>query len=656
MLEWLRRRWNGATRAGHSPARDDGPDVAVIQGGRVVPWRRIAGLEDAGPDDRDFAVDPATGSIVFGDGVHGCRPEPGQVVRVRPGGAGAAGNLGDLAVRLIEFEFPFEPAFKTRARPGRIHQVMPAGGWMLVEVLAEGERRTSLVGWALSDPHVPTYPSGGEPLAPTDRTVRGLIAPAGGHVRIVDEQVASFAGYRQAGRGPRGAMSESSPPIKPVPFRLFWLLVLSLHAAGAAACLYLTPGGFPAWHPRFWSNRVAPLIVLTAVVVAVVAARRGRVAWIVATFGAFAAAWASAAVAARIAFPITMGRLFLIPLAGAAILAAATVLTSRRMGPTSRVHILALSTIAALIGAPLPFTLKAPAPDTRPLNPPVPVVRPPAADVQDGGRLAANVLVHPGDGSLTVTSGRLRLSIQPLLRFISRSPDGCWTILAPRDGPEPRLRSSSRDGSRFRLAYRADDDLTLLVDPGAGPDPLRLEATARLPRPVDSHLNSFCDIDVAGHRRLSVSFSPCPETTVEVGPADYPSGRPLRLAYLDADGRFHVVEASSGEKGPFRELASGPLERGQPLAITLHDEGVPRARITLDDWSAQAGTSPSPTAGWGLPVNAIEFFLVGDDPTSPAAIYTTLAGTSVGRGWDSVGHRAGVYRNRMSVQAIGGDD
>jgi hypothetical protein len=54
-----------------------------------------------------------------------------------------------------------------------------------------------------------------------------------------------------------------------------------------------------------------------------------------------------------------------------------------------------------------------------------------------------------------------------------------------------------------------------------------------------------------------------------------------------------------------------------------------------------------------VPVNAIEFSLGGDAPGSVGAIYFTLAGTSVGRGWDSVGHAPGVYRNRIRVEDLG---
>ena len=137
---------------------------------------------------------------------------------------------------------------------------------------------------------------------------------------------------------------------------------------------------------------------------------------------------------------------------------------------------------------------------------------------------------------------------------------------------------------------------------------------------------------------FSLEFSPCPGERVEVLGSITRWDGP-RFAYVDASRAFRVVEASSGEKGPFRILAEGRLEPADPLVIALHDEDQPVARVTLQDWAAQAGTDVSPTAGWGVPVNAIEFSLNGEAPSSPASIFVTLAGTSVGRGWDCVGHR-----------------
>jgi hypothetical protein len=128
----------------------------------------------------------------------------------------------------------------------------------------------------------------------------------------------------------------------------------------------------------------------------------------------------------------------------------------------------------------------------------------------------------------------------------------------------------------------------------------------------------------------------------------------MRLAYIDDRGIFHVVEARSGEKGPFREFGSGILPHATPLTITILDETAAVFRITLDDWEAQTARSLSPTAGWGLPVNAIEFSRIGDPGSAGGAfaIWITLAGTSVGRGWDSVGHAAGTYRNRMRIASV----
>jgi hypothetical protein len=61
-----------------------------------------------------------------------------------------------------------------------------------------------------------------------------------------------------------------------------------------------------------------------------------------------------------------------------------------------------------------------------------------------------------------------------------------------------------------------------------------------------------------------------------------------------------------------------------------------------------ASTELSPNPGWGLPQNAIEFSL--PDPASPANLFITLASTSVGRGFDSVSHAPGTYRNRIRIQ------
>lgn len=126
------------------------------------------------------------------------------------------------------------------------------------------------------------------------------------------------------------------------------------------------------------------------------------------------------------------------------------------------------------------------------------------------------------------------------------------------------------------------------------------------------------------------------------------------MAYRDQSGRFAVVEASNAEKGPFRSLAAGQLDRSDPLAFTLYNNGTPQCQISLEDWAAQASTQLSPTAGWKFTENSIGFQQLPADYNSSTTgfIYISLANTSTGRGFDSVGHAAGLYRNRMQVKSL----
>lgn len=73
-----------------------------------------------------------------------------------------------------------------------------AEGWYAVELPTSGERLIPLLGWALLDRYFPPYRNGNESPLLTTETVRGLIAPAGRAVRIVDELSALTGGYRRA--------------------------------------------------------------------------------------------------------------------------------------------------------------------------------------------------------------------------------------------------------------------------------------------------------------------------------------------------------------------------------------------------------------------------------------------------------------------------
>jgi hypothetical protein len=344
--------------------------------------------------------------------------------------------------------------------------------------------------------------------------------------------------------------------------------------------------------------------------------------------------------------------------------------------------------VAVAAGGFIPWSQRGPEADTAPINEPLPEFDPDpsvasstrntaeAPGVRPDGQpvlltrpvmqIGEAITLITADGSVRLDAG-LSIELQPLLTFQSRSPDRCWTVLAPRGRriePRRRLVGVRAAEHEAQIRYAGAADYLLRVQspqklPGSGNESSQseyevasIDVWTRLPQPVYSHLNTFSELTVRGHKRLMLSFSPCPDRPVEVQPFDYPAGRPARFSYLDAGGTFRVVEASSGEKGPFKELVAGRLSRTDSLSITLYDGAAARCRITFLDWAAQASTSLSPTAGWRVPMNAIEFSRFGNEPHSPAGIWVTLAGTSVGRGWDSVGHAAGTYRNRIRIETI----
>jgi hypothetical protein len=382
----------------------------------------------------------------------------------------------------------------------------------------------------------------------------------------------------------------------------WWLAVIVVHLALAVIWWWMMPAGFPLSHPRFWLHRVIPFVLVAfAIPFVVPRAKSLRPALLV----AIPATYLGAAIAGRVLFPITLQRYWLVPLVAGLVLAVVWALEHRARWRRS----IAVALPGIALGSFLAIAHRAPLPSTHPRNAPFPSQ------------------VDRESQSIAFDAGAIALDVYPVLTFISRSPDRCWTVLSP-----------SHDGSeRSTLATRTDERGTLHV-----------ESFTEVLEPVYTHLNSYTSIAVGGYRRLFLAFSPAPDARIEVLPADYPAGRPARFAYVDADRVFRVVQASDAEKGPFSTLASGRLAPADPLSITLYDGEAAVARITFDDFAAQASTELSPTAGWNVPQNAVEFRLVG----TFANLFITLAGTGVGRGFDSVGHAPGVYRNRMRIERL----
>ncbi len=373
-------------------------------------------------------------------------------------------------------------------------------------------------------------------------------------------------------------------------WRLFWLSVLVAHILAAAGWWTLQPGGFRTEHPRFWSNRAAPLAVLGLALATLKALSQERMSALRLLLPAWPAAWAAAAVSAQLVFPISFAGLWYVPMGGAAAMGLAAIPPWRHSHARAGAAAMVMALGAAAVASALIWTQRVPGAATHPLNLPLAALATPsshASPAPGAFRLGTGVMVQTSDGSIAVSLQPLTFTVQPLLSFLSQSPDGCPTVFVPesvRDGALPRLRNWVRAGERscaLRYDLRGQGPATLAVTAMAGQSAVAVEAMTRLVRPIFSHLNSFCDFEVRGHRRLALEFSPCPGVPIDVQPFDYPAGRPVRFAFVTADRTFRVVEASSGEKGPFRALARGRLASGQELAIAILDQGRPVARIAL---------------------------------------------------------------------------
>lgn len=435
--------------------------------------------------------------------------------------------------------------------------------------------------------------------------------------------------------------------------RILRRLILLLHALAGGAWIYFMAGGFPWTHPRFFANRALPATVLLISTVGIYADRTSRKALLHAITTCTAAAWLVASLTGIALFP--MSARYLLPLG---VIVAWAIFRLRfkpsDLPPRSSRPTILLTLLGVGVGLLTPWTQRAALPTTHPVQAAMSTAPfEPAHEVPPVIQLK-NMRVTSFDGSITFTRDHLVLTVDPLLTFESRSPDRCWTLFSPRDlreAPERRLMAWSRNESSVRLHYADLGTSDLSVSAGED-NTAAIDATSQVPAATYSHLNSYCELSAFGHANLSLVFSPCPNQPIEVLPMDYPVGRPARFAYLDARAMLHVVEANSGEKGPFHELASGKLERAEALEITLLDAGHPVASIVFGDWAFQLSTDLSPTAGWGVPQNAIEFSLSGNSPRSAANLFISLASTSVGRGFDTVGHAPGVYRNRMTVRLL----
>jgi hypothetical protein len=426
--------------------------------------------------------------------------------------------------------------------------------------------------------------------------------------------------------------------------KLVWLALLALHIGIAAVWWWLMPHGFPSSTREYWLNEVAPLAVIALLATALLLRGKASEALLPPVLAAIIVFWMACGIASRITFTASCESLWKLPFIGGAVLAALWVQKFRHhLRPLWLVPLFVLP--AALAGWDFPDWQRAPDPTTSPAGAALPDL--PTATIDHHLiKLSKSVQVRVDDARVVLRRDPLLLNVQPLLTFVDRSPDRSWTALAPAEenfATRRTLAAKLHDSNGWRLVYK-DEDASVL-DVTARDNGVQLEARSRLARPVFAHVNSFTQLTIQGHHKLSLVFSPLPRRRIEVPSPTAPE----RFAYVDAAGTFHVAQASQQQRGPFTEIAAAPLSRSEPLTLTLYDGDVAAFTVTLSDWAAQAATTLSPTAGWGVPVNAIELVRGGDAESAPVLITFTLADTSIGRGTQTVGHAAGVYRNRLSV-------
>jgi hypothetical protein len=416
--------------------------------------------------------------------------------------------------------------------------------------------------------------------------------------------------------------------------QLLWLTLIAANTAMAGVWWWISPGGSVL-------NQVGPPVVMVVLLVGLLA--RGKASNAILPpilFGIFGF-WIGFGISARIVFFESWRSLWNLPFLGGLVLGA---LAIRQFGlrrkPVWLIPLLVV--VTGLCGWAMPGQIRSPESSTQPVGAEFTA---PTGGTTDHKliKLTKDAQLRPGDGRLVVQRDHVVLNVQPMLTFVDRSPDRASIGLAPAGMSFPTTRTlttKTHEAARWLLAYKDEDQSQLEVTIRDGA--VHLDSLTRLRQPVYSHSNSFAELTVMGHKKLTVSFSPAPTKRIEVPIATGPA----HFAFLDESGTFHVMQ---GARPPFTELASGPMARKDPLVLTLYDADKPVFAVTFEDWAQQASTQRSPTAGNGVPQNLIELQRGGEPEGSPVVISLSLAATTIGRGTETVGHAAGVYRDRITV-------
>jgi hypothetical protein len=108
--------------------------LEVSENGIYRPWQQLANFSGASLNDRVYQFDASTGSVIFGDGIRGKRPAPGERIRAARfhAGGGASGNLPAGSVRQL---------LSGSAAELQVQQDWPLSGGQEAESVAQAEQR-----------------------------------------------------------------------------------------------------------------------------------------------------------------------------------------------------------------------------------------------------------------------------------------------------------------------------------------------------------------------------------------------------------------------------------------------------------------------------------------------------------------------------------
>lgn len=399
---------------------------------------------------------------------------------------------------------------------------------------------------------------------------------------------------------------------------------LTLCAAGASWTLWRRPGVFPISDGLFWATTATVLLAWLAVLVALGGALSSRPALVLGVGLVPGVMLVSGGLAGRFVFPAADSAFFGGPFTLGALWLFTTLRAYRTLPRRARLVALGVSVAASPLGV-VQATARAPLPaDTRPLLQALP-------ETSSDERLALD------DEALQFPCGAASLRLSPFLHFDDASEDGFWPL---RRTPvvEKLVEAPSLTGPARRAALEVQPrDAGVFVD-----------AATLVTRDVAAHLSRFADVSLAGLRTPRLRFDATGETVYPMSTYDYPSGRPVHFAAFTGDALV-VWRATSAEKGPFVELGRGALGRDAPLGLTVLDGDAPQCHLTFLDFTAQASTQRSPTAGEGVPVNAVQFGRFFSDD-APVSLILSLAATGIGSGFETTRHAPGVYRNRIIIE------